>query len=499
MTQTLWILIAVQIAMGAFDTLFHHELTERLAWRPSQRRELKLHGVRNLIYALLFVAIAWVEPDGLWADAIIVFLAVELVITLKDFVEEDRTRKLPASERINHTLLALNYGAILALLLPLLLAWSDRQAVIVRTDHGVWSLVLSVAALGVAIFGLRDLFAASRLKRLVPRTAGGLVTALPQHSTVLVTGATGFVGSRLTEALAAGGHRAIVLTRNPSKALKLAPPFDLVTRLDQIAPATRIDAIVHLAGESISGGLWTKARRQAVIRSRVDMTNDIAALVARLEHRPRVLIAASAVGWYGIRDDEPLTEAAGFEPCFSHESCAICEDAAMKVERLGVRVVNLRIGLVLGREGGLLARLLLPFEFGLGGMIGSGRQWMSWIERDDLVRLIAHAISSPVLEGPVNATAPAPVRNAEFTRELAHALHRPAFMRVPAVPCRVLGGDFARELLLGGQFVMPHKALASGFSFRHTEIRSAFDAIFGATAKRKSSLHLDAAERLKFT
>jgi uncharacterized protein len=500
MTSTLlWILIAVQIGMGAFDTLFHHELMERLPWRVSQRRELALHGVRNFFYALLFLGLGWFEADGVFAVLVLAVLGLELVITLMDFVEEDMSRKLRPSERINHTLLALNYGAILVLLVPVLVGWAHRETGWAHADHGWWSALASVAALAVTIFGARDIAAAFRTRRLVGKPAGALVASLPLHQTVLVTGATGFVGSRLVEALSAADHSVIVLTRNPEKALSLRPPFRLVTDLDQIASDTRIDAIVHLAGVSISGGLWTEARKREVIRSRVAMTDNILALIARLRHRPSVFIAASAVGWYGLRDDEALTEAARSTPCFSHDSCEMCEQAALQAKDCGVRVALLRIGLVLGTEGGLLSRLLTPFEFGLGGPIGSGRQWMSWIARDDLVRLIAHVIATPALDGPVNATTSAPVRNSEFARELGRALGRPAFLRVPAGPLRLLGGDFAKELLLGGQFVLPHKALASGFAFRHPELRGALDEILGNEPPPRHAHRARAAEHLRLT
>jgi len=469
MTSTvLWSLIAIQIAMGAFDTLYHHELTERLAWRPSQRRELLLHGVRNLLYALLFVSLGWFELRGVFAD----------IIT---------------------AILALNYGAILVLLVPVLLSWAHEPTGVVRSYHQNWSWLAAVAAAAVIALGLRDLAAAFRTTRLAPKAAGALMTALPRNQTVLVTGATGFVGSRLVGALVAQGHSVIALTRDPKKALALPPPFRVVTDLEQIPSDTKIDAVVHLAGESISGGLWTERRKRAVIQSRVDITRAVEALVARLAHRPAAFVNASAIGWYGLRGDEALTEFGDFRSCFSHDSCEACEAAALKLMRLGIRVVNLRVGLVLGTEGGLLARLLTPFEFGLGGPIGSGRQWMSWIARDDLVRLIAHAIVTPSLTGPVNATAPAPVRNREFARELGSALHRPAFLPLPALPLRLLGGDFAKELLLGGQCVLPHKALKSGFAFRHPELRGALQSILGNEFDRRRHMRLDVTERMKLT
>jgi hypothetical protein len=172
-----------------------------------------------------------------------------------------------------------------------------------------------------------------------------------------------------------------------------------------------------------------------------------------------------------------LTESAKSHACFSHELCEAWEQAAGAAEAHGVRVVFLRIGLVLGIEGGFITRMLTPFEFGLGGPLGSGRQWMSWIERDDLIRLIAHVIASEKIAGPINATAPIPVTNSKFTEELARRLHRPALFRIPDALLRRLGGDFASELLLGGQRVLPNKALSDGFVFRHQTLRSAFEAI----------------------
>src|SRR5262249_44463112 len=161
MTPLLWTLIAIQVVMGAFDTLYHHELTERLAWRASQRDELKLHSIRNFLYALLFLVLGWLEVYGLFAMIIVAVLLAEIVITLMDFVEEDLSRKLPASERINHTLLALNYGAILALLLPILIGWARQPVGIKLADHGWLSIAAAICAVGVGLFGLRDL-AASR-------------------------------------------------------------------------------------------------------------------------------------------------------------------------------------------------------------------------------------------------------------------------------------------------------------------------------------------------
>jgi uncharacterized protein (TIGR01777 family) len=481
-SPVLWSLVAIQLALGAFDVFYHHELTERLAWRRSQRRELVLHGTRNVIYAVLFLALGWLEPHGVWAMLVLLLLAAEVVVTLIDFVEEDLTRHLPASERVTHTLLALNYGAILVLLTPVLLGWAGEPSALVPAWYGIATVLATLAAFGIALFGLRDGFAARRMERLIPADAAELVAVLPGRQNVLITGATGFIGRRLTEALAAAGHDVIVLARDPRKAATLRPPFRLVTSLDQIDSATAIDAIVNLAGEPISNGLWTRRKRRRILTSRLRITRHVVRLIARLEQRPAVLISGSAIGWYGLWQDEALTEFDGGKRCFSHRVCEAWERATKRAQRLGTRVVRLRIGLVLGTDGGMLTQLLLPFEFGLGGPIGSGRQWMSWIERDDLIRLIAHAIATPRLTGPVNATAPTPVTNATFAAELARALHRPVFLRLPAWLLRLVAGDLAKELLIGGQRVIPDKADVSGFVFRHVTLASALATMLGGNS-----------------
>jgi len=308
------------------------------------------------------------------------------------------------------------------------------------------------------------------------------VEALTSRRHVLVTGGTGFIGRRLVEALASAGHDVTVLTRDPVKAATLRPPLRIVTDLAQIASDTRIDAVINLAGEPTGNGLWTRRKRRKILSSRLRVTRAVNRLIARLEQRPAVLISGSAIGWYGLWQDETLTEFDGGKRCFTHRVCETWEREARRAQRLGVRVVRLRIGLVLGIDGGMLSRLLLPFELGLGGPFGSGRQWMSWIERDDLVRLIAHVIATPSLTGPVNATAPTPVTNAEFARALAEALRRPARLRIPAAILHHLAGAFADELMLGGQRVIPDKAQLSGFVFRHETVRSALDEILGNTS-----------------
>lgn len=489
MTDVLWITVFAQMMMGAFDTIYHHEGTERLAWRASQRVELALHGMRNLAYAVMFTVLGWFEPKGVWAGALMALLAGELFITLWDFVEEDRTRHLPATERVTHTLLTLNYGVILAMLVPWLVGLAGDATDLAPAYYGVMSWFCAIAALGVIVAGLRDLAAARRTARLTERDPATLAAALPTRQSVLVTGGTGFIGGRLVTALIAAGHEVTVLTRDRSKAAPLAifGPVRCVTSLDEIASNARIDAIVNLAGEPISDTPWTKAKRLRIVRSRIEATYGIARLIERLDRRPAALVSGSAIGWYGLRGDQPLTEENLGTPCFSRRVCVSWERAAKRAERLGVRTVYLRTGLVLDRSGGMLARLLAPFEFGLGGQFGDGRHWMSWIHRDDIVRLICHAIAKDELAGPVNAVAPEPVTNQRFTSALGTALCRPAIVPIPAWPLHLALGGFAEELLLSGQRVIPDVAMRSGFVFEYATIDAALAQIVGKPMRQASN------------
>jgi len=269
-----------------------------------------------------------------------------------------------------------------------------------------------------------------------------------------------------------------VLTRDSRKTEVLRPPFRVVTSLDQIASDTAINGIINLAGEPIAGGLWTRRRRRRILSSRLRVTRAVVRLIGRLQQPPALLISGSAIGWYGLWHDETLTEFDGGKRSFTHRVCEAWEQTARRAEKYGTRVVRLRLGIVLGSGGGMLGRLLVPFQLGLGATLGSGTQWMSWIERDDLVRLIAHIIAEPRYTGAVNATAPVPLTNAAFTQELARALNRPSWLRLPASALRLVAGDLARELLIGGQRVLPDKAHAHGFKFRHETLDSALAEVF---------------------
>jgi hypothetical protein len=236
--------------------------------------------------------------------------------------------------------------------------------------------------------------------------------------------------------------------------------------------------VIHLAGESVAGR-WTEAKKKAIRESRVQGTKHLTEALAQAQSRPRVFICASAIGFYGNRGDEALTEASpagqGFLPEVSRE----WEAASRIAADAGIRTLNLRLGLVLSPRGGALKKMLTPFQLGLGGRIGSGQQWWSWIHVDDIVGAIHHALYTGSLTGPVNLVAPHPVRNAEFTQVLASVLRRPAFFHVPAFAARLAFGEMADELLLSSERVEPAKLRASGYAFRFGELRAALEDLVG--------------------
>jgi hypothetical protein len=294
----------------------------------------------------------------------------------------------------------------------------------------------------------------------------------------LVTGATGFIGRRLLERL----ENPVVLSREPERAMKALAKFRVAAvcwdpmRGPPTADVfTGIDAVFHLAGEPIASGRWTKARKQRICDSRVIGTKHLVDVLAKLDRRPRVLVSASAVGYYGSRDDEVLTETSAPGDDFLADVCVAWEKAASEAERLGVRVVLCRNGVVLG-HGGALEKMLTPFKLGLGGRLGSGRQWMPWIHLDDLVALLLFVAEREDIRGPVNAVAPTPITNREFTRSLARALHRRAILPAPYFGMRLMFGQFA-SVLFASQRVIPEVETKAGFKFRYPEIDSALEEI----------------------
>jgi len=280
---------------------------------------------------------------------------------------------------------------------------------------------------------------------------------------VALTGATGFIGRNLAAVLQAEGHT--------------VRPISLRTYLARDS-FKGCDAVVNLAGEPVAQR-WTAAARRRIVESRIQGTRAVVQELALRPYRPSVLVSASAVGYYGSRGDEILTESSTPGSDFLGAVASAWEREAREAERLGVRVVTPRIGVVLDGRGGALKRMLLPFRLGLGGRLGSGKQWMSWIHLEDLLSLIVFALRTPQLSGPVNAVAPHAVTNAVFTRELARVLHRPAIFPVPDFALKMLYGDMA-EILLGGQRVLPEAAQREGFQFRYFELGAALEASLGS-------------------
>lgn len=280
---------------------------------------------------------------------------------------------------------------------------------------------------------------------------------------ILVTGATGFIGSALVERLLARGDRVFVFTRDGRRAKALfGERVTCVEALTALPAETRVDAVVNLAGAPIAGLPWFAARRREIWRSRIDFTETLVRWIATLERKPRVLVSGSAIGFYGDRGDALLDETQTAGQGFGAELCADWEKAALAAE--GVRTVCLRIGVVLDRAGGPLPMMALPVRFGLGAILGSGAQWLSWIARDDLLRMILAAMDDERWQGSVNAVAPEPARHADFQRALARTLHRPLILRVPAVVLRAVLGEMS-SIFLFSQRVVPAKALALGFAF----------------------------------
>jgi uncharacterized protein (TIGR01777 family) len=291
---------------------------------------------------------------------------------------------------------------------------------------------------------------------------------------IVVAGGSGFIGEPLVRRLLARGDDVAVLTRNPSKlaagrAVPWSPPSQ-ESWIDEVADA---DIVINLAGENVGGGRWTEARKNRIMESRVDATSALVTAMARNPDRPRTLISASATGFYGDREDEPLDESSTPGSGFLAKVTQQWEELARGAEPVA-RVVILRFGIVLAANGGALAKLLLPFRLGAGGPMGNGRQWMSWIDREDVLRMIEWSIDHEAARGAYNATAPTPATNHDFARALGRALHRPSILPTPAFALRLaLGAEMANEMLLSGQRVLPKRATAEGFQFAYPELDAA--------------------------
>lgn len=295
---------------------------------------------------------------------------------------------------------------------------------------------------------------------------------------ILITGATGFIAKTLLPLLSEQGHALVVLTRNLDAAGVRLPvachpmQWNPDTGPPPAAAFKDVQAVIHLAGEGVAAGRWTRKRKQEIRRSRILSTRHLVDAMQSQERKPEVFISASAIGIYGDRGEESLSETSDTGDGFLTELCRDWEKEIFRAETNGVRCVAMRIGIVLGADGGAMKMMLPPFRLGLGGPLGNGKQWMSWIHVRDLARLFLHAVENPSLRGPVNAVAPHPVRNKEFTATLGERLGRPAFLPAPAAAIQLLLGEMS-EILLSGQKVSSDKAASSGFKFLYPKLNAA--------------------------
>jgi uncharacterized protein (TIGR01777 family) len=296
---------------------------------------------------------------------------------------------------------------------------------------------------------------------------------------VLITGGTGFVGHALGPRLVAAGHEVVILTRQSRPTL----PEDVttsVTHLEDLAP-DEFGAVINLAGAPIGDARWTEQRKKLLLDSRVSTTSQLVGWMSRARKPPNTLVSASAVGYYGEQGDRPVTEETPPTPGFTHELCAAWEREADKASALGVRVCVVRIGVVLDRGGGALAKMLPAFRLGAGGRLGTGRQYFPWIHRQDMVAICQWLLENPKACGAYNASAPAPATNAEFTAALGRALARPTMVPMPQAALKLLFGEMS-ELLLVSDRMLPKRLLKEGFKFRYPDIDAALAAIFAPRA-----------------
>jgi uncharacterized protein (TIGR01777 family) len=298
---------------------------------------------------------------------------------------------------------------------------------------------------------------------------------------VLITGATGLIGRKICQQLSNEGHEIVILSRHPEKAQLVSG-----TRAFRWSPETElppdeawegVEGVIHLAGEPVVGFRWTNEHKKRIRDSRVKGTRNLVDGMKRLPVPPKAFVSSSAVGFYGNRGSELLDERSAPGRGFLTEVCLEWEQEAMKAKAAGVRVALVRVGVVLSAEGGALEKMLMPFKLGLGGRLGNGQQWFPWIHQDDIMGIFRHALLSDRVSGPINGVAPGVVNNAEFTKDLAAALHRPRFLPVPEFALRILMGEMA-DVVLVSHRVFPKVALDTGYKFKHPNLKPALADIF---------------------
>ncbi|VAX34794.1 Cell division inhibitor Slr1223 (YfcH in EC), contains epimerase/dehydratase and DUF1731 domains [hydrothermal vent metagenome] len=288
---------------------------------------------------------------------------------------------------------------------------------------------------------------------------------------LLITGATGFIGSALCFRLLEDKHNIVALSRYPES---IKEPIRGISNLKQLKGDVVFDVVVNLAGEPIADKRWSKQQKQRISNSRLDSTQKLISYFKTLKHKPKLFISGSAIGYYGInKTDDIIDETASGDESFSSQLCQQWEAAALQAQTLGIRTCLLRTGIVLGKGGGALKKMLFPFKIGLGGKIGEGKQWMSWIHLDDLVGIILYCINQENLTGPINGTSPNPVTNQEFTKILGKILKRPTLLPMPKIIVKLLMGQMGEELLLTGKKILPIKALDAGYKFQYEKLENA--------------------------
>jgi uncharacterized protein (TIGR01777 family) len=297
---------------------------------------------------------------------------------------------------------------------------------------------------------------------------------------ILVTGGTGFIGRPLCSFLQNAGHKLVIQTRTPESINKANPRANIKTiyQLSQLSNNDKFDVVINLAGEPIADKRWSKKQKQEILRSRIDKTEELIQFFQQANNKPAVFISGSAIGYYGLaQSDNEINEHGNPDNSFSSQLCQQWELSAQQAEKLGIRTCLLRTGIVLGKNGGALKKMLPPFKLGLGGKIGSGTQWMPWIHIDDMIGLIDLCINNKDISGAINCTAPNPVTNSTFTKTLAAAINRPTIFPMPAFVIKLLMGQMGEELLLNGKKVVPQKALDFGYQFKYQNIEKALAAI----------------------